>query len=297
MKMRVRTLLLVLALATLVIGQVQALPWDTPSTHRFWFRGDTKTVNGVLGYLVADNQSSIVKNVYIYQPGIYTYTYVAVRVWLLQPANVTVELTDATYNINVTQWLELGQLKNVTWTSPLRSLVPGSDALQFNIYLKVGNGTWKHKATFVTEHLETDQIINSTWTFRLYIEKQILAGVTYCYFRWGGSSYQSRIDNVQLAKLNPWETMQYHLINADFISFLITPWTYFIGNLFYGFALLFIGVTTYNRYDDVRPVIVLFWIFGGTGGVVTMLIPAVGLNLSWFLLAFALACTLYLLFR
>lgn len=294
--MKLRVVALSLMLFCFLIESAQAFPWDTPSTHRWYMRADTHTVNDYLGYVLNRTLTSTTKSFSSSDSGDFQVWW-SVRVWVVRSTNASVELTDGTYNLNVTRTVNGAGLQNATWTPPLTNLYIGADALRLHLYIKIGGGDYQHKATFITAHLETKQIVNSTWTFRLYTNRTLSAGTTYGYFLWGNSGYETRIEKVELAQLSPWETMSYHLRNSDYISFLFTPWTYYIGNVFWGIMLLFLSVTTYNRYSRIEPIIVMFWIFGGTGSILTFLVPAVGLNLSWFLLAFALGATLYKLLR
>jgi len=291
-----KLLMFTFLLSSLLVGQASAFPWDTPETHRWWFRSDTDTVNGIFGYLVNETQTSTGRNVSSSLMGD-NQTWWALRVWVRRSNNSTVELTDGTYNVNVTRTVGGEGLQNVSWTPSLTNLYLGADALRINAYSKIGSDSWQLKATFVTERLETNQIVNSTWTFRLYTSRNIPPPATFTFLSWGNSTYASRIDGVQLAQLSPFETMTFHLRNSNFIGFLFTPWTYYLGNGFWGIMLLFGVVTMYNRYNRIEPVIVLCWIFGGSGGILTLLIPSVALHISWFFLAFGLGASLYLLFR
>jgi len=223
-------------------------------------------------------------------------TWCAVRVYVRRADNSTVELTSG-YNTNVTRTVDGEGLQNVTFTPPNTVLYIGSDAVMVNAYHRAGAGAWTHKAVFITARLETTQIQNSTWIFRLYTSRNYASGSTANSLVWGSSSYLSRVEGVQVETLKPWEKQLHYMRNLDFIQFLLTPWTYYIGNLIYGIGLLFVVVTTYLRYEDYKPLIPWLWLFGGAGGALTLLLPVTGLHLSWFILALALGSTLYSLFR
>jgi len=299
MRKKYLCLLIGIWIISLFIMQASALPWDTPQTLNWYVRADTQTVNSQLGYVVNRTQSSTERNVSATDSGDLT-VYWSIRVFVRRRNNSTVELTTAYTDIYFTRLWSAGNasgLQSDTWTPPLTSVYIGSDAIVMNVYIQIGTGSWQQVAILITSQLDTNQILNSTWTVRLYTRRVYVAGVTTGYFYWGDSSYESRIEDVQLRTLTPWERQIYHLTQQDFISFIVTPWTYFIGNLFYGVLLLFFVMTSYNKYEDVRPVIAWFWIFGGTGGFLTIMIPTIGLHLSWFFLAFALGTTLFLLFK
>jgi len=287
--------LIVIGFLLIQIDRAQAVPWDTPNTYTWWMRSDTHTVNTVLGYVA--NVSHTNTPTYITQTAWgNNQTWWSVRVYRITSTGSSIELTDGN-NINVTRTGAGEGLQTVTWTPDVTSITVGGDALELDINIKIGADVYVKKAVFMTSHLKTDEIINSVWTFYLYTKWQYSAPNTIASFYWGDLTYQSRIQNVQLAKLTPWEEQKYFLRAQDFVQFIISPWTYHIGNAVWGVALLFVVGTTYFKYGDIRPVIVMVWLFAGTGGIITILIPVVSLPISWFMLAFALATTLYIAVR
>lgn len=300
----VRALQIVAALAVLVlilsVPGADAMPWDIPFSEDWWFSAETHTVNDYLGYVLNSTQSDTWKYVLAQASGEYGDTNVSIRVYVVRSSNATVELTNGYNDVRVDRTGNGAGLQNTTWQPDVTTLYLGVDAVMFKVYLKAATQPWQHKVTLISNRLKTDELLNSTWTFRLYTERAYIApGITQCYFYWGDDSYASEVENVELAKLAPWEEMNYHLTGGDFVSFLTTPFAYPLAqwsNLIWGFALLFCGLTLYLRYEKIEPIIVVFWIFGGTGGILTMLIPAVGLYPAWFLLAFAFALTLLKLF-
>lgn len=293
--MRMKYLLIWILLASFFIPQVLAMPWDSPQTLTWYMRADTHTINNRLGYVLNSTQTSTQRQVNLSLAS-EEQVWWSARVYVRSTDNASVELTSA-YNTNVTRTVNGEGLQNVTFTPSATPVYYAADAIQLNLYIKVGSPAWILRAIFISSQLRTDEILNSTWIFRFYTYRNWTGAATIGRFNWGDSSHGSLIENVELATLAPWEEQIYHLTKQDFISFIVTPWTYFIGNIFYGLLLLFFVMTTYNKYEDVRPVIAWFWIFGGTGGFLTIMIPTIGLHLSWFFLAFALGTTLFLLFK
>lgn len=296
MALTVILMVIVMSSTVMVSDMVRALPWDNPGSDNLYMRSDTITVNSQLGYVLNTTRSLSDTSVSSSKAGSHT-TYWGVRAWIRQRNNATSELTDGSYGLNVSRAANGTGFQNVTFTPDTTTLNFGSDSLVVGLYIKVGADAWAQKAIFTTVHLETLEIQNATWTFRLYTNYTDVGGITYGVFHWGDLTYLSRIEGFQYTLLKPWEKMLHDMTEGNWFNALLVPWTYFIGDMIYGVALLGVAVTLYNRYNDVRPIIVMTWIFGGTGGFLTLLIPAVSLPLAWFLIAFALATTLYVLFK
>lgn len=273
-----------------------AVPWDTPTTDTLYMRSDTHTVNNQLGYALNTSRTTTEASVSVTKAGT-NDVYWAIRAWLRKRNNSTTELTDGSYSINVTRSTNGAGIQTVAFTPAATSIELAYEALVVRAYIKIAADSYIEKAIFITGHLETLEIRSSTWSINLFTNRTVSGGSTYGVFHWGDGDHLSRIEGFQVKTLKPWEKMLHDMTQFNWLNAVMVPWTYFIGDLIYAWALLFVGVTLYNRYNDVRPLIVMFWIFGGTGGFLTLLIPAVSLPLAWFLLAFALATTLYVLFK
>jgi hypothetical protein len=87
--------------------------------------------------------------------------------------------------------------------------------------------------------------------------------------------------------------MLYQMQNGNFIGFITFPWTVMIGNVFYAILLLGVCMTLYIRNRSLVPILVLFIIFGGVGGILNLMIGELGAGLVWFILLMALAGLLY----
>lgn len=276
-------------LCSLFSATASALPWDTPTTEAWHFRADTHTVNDYLGYVLNTSRSDTETTVTIAKDGAGNLS-VALRIYVVRASNTTVELTTG-YDTNVTRTTDSNGTQTVSFTPANTDLYLGADAVLIDLYMQYG-GSYQKKVILVTSRLQTEQLQNSTWTFYLWTGRNSTTGI----FKWGISTYPSRVTNIQFQTLPPWKTMQHHLNTQNFILFIVTPWTYYIGNYFYAILTFFFFGTTYNRYGRIEPVIVLAWIFGGAGGILTLVLP-IGLPIAWFLLALALASTIYLLMR
>lgn len=273
--------------------------WDTPTTETWYFQDSDHTVNTVLGYNLKTTESSIERSVDQSWLSNRTIEW-SWKISIVNKLGNEVELSSG-YVANTSRSTDGSGLQSTTWMPPLTTVYAGYEALRLDLYMR-GNGTfgttYSHMATFISNKLMTTQLANTTWTFYAWTERTYIpvSNFTRGWFKWSSLSYKSRVEGITYRTLSPWEQQQYQLAQGDFMLFLTTPFTYInvVGNLFYGLVVFFFAITTLLRYNDFRPVIVMFWLFGGTGGALTLLIPAVGLHLAWFFLAFALASTLYL---
>lgn len=279
------------------VSQVYGMPWDTPTTQTWYHQTSTHTVNGDLGYQLNLTQGDTSTFVEQDWSGVRNITF-SWNIILVDTDGSETSL--GTHVANSTRSVNGTGLQTATWTPALTALYFGYDAIKLQALMNVnGSSQWDIEATFMSYVLPYKELQNSTWTFKTYTQYTYSgsSNSTRGYVFWGDLTYETRVEGVSFSTLSPWEMMMAELRQGDYIQFVLTPWTYWLGNLCYGIAVLFLTVTMYIRYGDVRPLIVMFWIFGGTGGVASILIPSLGLHLSWLLLALALAGTLYSLIR
>lgn len=286
---------LLLILANLVPLVLADWPWENQSDRYTWyFRSDTHTVNGQLGYVLNTSRSITDRNVSLSMAGS-QQVWFTVRVYLLDLINISTTLL-SNNTINATRTSDGAGIQILTWT-PANTDLSGGEAFKVSIFIKVGSGNWTERAVAVSAITMSSGLTNSTWLVRLYTNRTVSGGTTYAYVLWGSSTYDSRISTAELLQINPWDEGDTHLRNRDLISWITTPWARTIGlNFFYGFCVLFVHLTLYLKYEDIRVPIMFFWISslaGGAGGIMTLLIPALGLHLAWFFLALGLAGTFY----
>ena len=276
-------------------------PWvGHTSTFTWHLRNDTQTINGQLGYILNTTTSDGSRSVSENYVGFLSPVYYAVKCAILKTDNSSTTLTTS-YNSNVSRTSNGEGIQTITWT-PEATVLTGGEAIKITVAIKVGGGAWMDKAVFVSNTLLYGGLSNTSWSIKLYTVRTTYISDAYGFVYWGNTTYASRIENVVFNALDPWSQGDQYLREHDLVSWLLLPWNYISGlfnmpNLMYMFAVLFIELTMYNKYEDVRPPIVFLWLFGGAGGFLTLMIPALGLHLAWFILAFALASTLYLLLR
>jgi hypothetical protein len=218
-----------------------------------------------------------------------------VKVYAIDGLGDVSELTLGTVSAIVTLDSNLTGLYSATWVCPEYSTFAVS-AVKIEVYQRFGSDAWSLRRIFMTKEELLIRLPAATWTFYYWLNRTYAGGTTTSIFKHGEPAYSSMVD-LTYQRMWPWDVMAYYLSRNDFMGFLVTPWYWHIGDLFYGFIVLFLSVTSYNHFEDIRVPMVIAWLFGGVGGALPLLIPGVALNISYLILAFALAITLWKLFR
>jgi len=279
-------------------GDIGENPWVPPiyssdGLNATWYlRSDTHTVHSQLGYILSPVQtSSELSDMRTHATTSMTTSY-GVRIWVFDADGDSSELTSGIPVAVVTRSSDGDGIQSATWTCP--DYLNVVDAVMVRIYQRWGTDAWTARLIYITKSGLLVKFPTASWTFNYYTNRT--SGSTNSTMWYGSYVYNSRLQ-LYYTNLNPFETMHYHLIRTDFLAFLVTPWTYFLGDIFYGLILLFMSVTTYLRYHSLRAILALVWLFGGVGGILTAMIPAVAFNIAWLFLAIALAITLVKLVR
>jgi hypothetical protein len=165
-----------------------------PAETRY-MRSDTWTVNGLTAYKLGTTQSTGPPEVYIGATGELT-AYWGIRVWKRSSAGVETEITGGTPVAVVSRSSDGDGLQNATWSCPETPLNP-TDSIVVRLYIRLGTGAWTEEVVFTTEQLGTTILNAATWTVYLYTNRTYDRDfdITYAYFRWGASTYNSRIAN------------------------------------------------------------------------------------------------------
>lgn len=267
------------------------------TTETWYFRSGTWTVNDQLGYQISTTQSSNATYVQSTDASQEDFT-VGMWVQLVDSDGTISNVTTGVVGTATQASLTNGTLLNTTYALSSEQSLDVGDAIQIKIYHKIGSGSYTAKATFITDALDTNEIDNTTWSISYYVTVTEDAGTYYYRFYFGDSSKNSKIVNIQYSDLTAWERGQYYLSETDLIGFILTPYTFYVGQeIAFGIIFLIVMIPAYNRYRDIRPVILLFLLFGGVGGFLTLVIPAVGIQLSYFFMVIGVALMLYKLLR
>ena len=262
---------------------------DTEAT--MFLRADSHEVNGISGYRLSETQSS--SNITDTVSASNTLeTYYGVRVWIVHRNGATEELTSGVPVAVVTRNADGEGLQNATWLCPgYNSIV---DAVMVKVYQQFGTIGWNLRASFITENDFLVKLPEATWTFSYYTKRQYgIGGIAYSSLLWGGS-YMSSV-TMRYDVPAAWEVQFYNLFNGDIFGFLFTPYTWFLG--FLGYSLVFllpVGIVLYNRFEDATATIIaLLLIGGGAGGLLSTVVPQLGLQLCWVLFVLGIAALLY----
>jgi len=268
------------------------------TTETWYFRSDTWTVNDELGYKLHTTQSNNTTYVESTSASLQELT-VGIKIYRVNTDGDVIPVTDTVVAEATQSGLTAGTMLNTTYalSGDVESLTL-DDAIQVVLYEQIGTGTQTAKATFITRNLQTDEMNTNTWTLNYYVSITEDAGTYYYRFHYGDSSTDSKIVNVQYVTLDPWGKSLYYIGKSDLINFIFNPYSYYLGQeLAFGIIALGFIIPAYNRYRDIRPVAILCLLFGGTGGLLTAMIPAVAMKVSFLFLALGVAIILYKLIR
>jgi hypothetical protein len=278
---------------TLTLTAPVVIPADI--SNIFYFCPDTQTINTVTGYKLSETQPNYNASTSISASGNLT-GYVAYRVFIVYDDGDMVEISTAYIGITG-RTNDTEGLINATWACPRTKLDVGFQALRVEMYMQIGSGGWIDKATFISGFLNETAITNSTWIFQTYTKHAFIGGNTILTATWGTNTANSLIDNVGVTDPDIYDLLNYQLHVGNFIGFLFMPYTNLVGNLFYGLLLLVFFVPLYNRYKSFSPIIILLILFGGAGGILSLMVPEAGLGISWIFLIVGIGGLIYKVFR
>jgi hypothetical protein len=254
----------------------------------WYMRSDDHTVHSQLGYkLLTENTQTPTFDLRT-ETGTHNVSY-GVRVWAIDFFGHLYELTSGSPIGVVTKSDAGGTMLVGYWNCPAYSSM--IDSIMVKVYQRFDEEAWSLRRIFITK---TDLLIRlpaSTWTLRYYVIRAV--GSTNSTFGFGSYTiYNSRI-NLQYYKASPWDVALARLWQRDFVKFMFTPWTYWLGDLFWTVLLFGCIVMAYLRTGSLKPVLGLLWILGGSGSILWALIPATALHVAVLMLAVAMAITYF----
>jgi hypothetical protein len=258
----------------------------------YYFRSDTHIVNNVTAYQL-DTVNTLSRLNSTETSGITGLNASwGFRVFLLHSDSSLSELTSG---VQVAQMTRLfngeGYLQGI-WTCPQTFLVIGFDSILVRVYNKLDGGSWSLEGSWTTPLLVKKTLVSSAWLFDCYVA--LSSGSTNATFSFGDSYLaDSLIAGIEFTDPNEFELMMYNLNAGNFFTFIMFPFTYLIGALFYGLLLLLLIVPVYIKYHSLDVVLFMLIIFGGAGGFFSLLMPISGLQIGFFVMAFAIGTLLY----
>jgi len=280
-----------LSLALMLIALFGILPAHADSSPTtLYLCGDSHTVHDVTAYRLNETLSGDSKIIGKSRSGNLN-VYWGIRIYILNENGET-EITDGISAV-VNRTADGQGIQSCNLTVSHQILILAVSALKLNVYTKIGeDGDWQLLATFISDPLSKTAILSGEWTIEIYTRRYSTGSETYSYIYFGGS-YQSKISNIQLEEPDIFDWMSYKLRTGQLINFIILPYINLIKDIFYGLMLLLICIPVYNRYHSFTPILIIFVIFGGTGGIISLLIPQSGLQIAWILLVIGLAGLIY----
>ncbi len=262
-------------------------PVITPSTSEttWYFRNDLHTVQDELGYKLSEENSMTTES---YSEDFTSNMPITLgfRAWVFNKFGKT-EITPnvvGLYTISSNGTHEV----NATWT------YTGSNeivyAVEIKIYLRFGEGDWITMLVAITD--DDLNIILPEGTWRIFYNVELFRNSTYtkATLYWGSPEYDTRIA-LPTAAASPWDIALLKLLNLDIVGWLLTPFTFHLGDLFYAIIVLFLCITAYNDTGSLSYILAILWLFGG-GGILASFLSPITLNIAYILLAFATAFTL-----
>jgi len=285
---------------TVTLGLTNPTPiWQVQGEGKnatWYFRADTHTVNGILGYRLDETASSSDAYDSVSTEGA-SISYYGVRVWIVHSSGVLEELTSGQPVAIVSRNANGEGLQTATWNCPGYNNI--IDAIMIKVYQRFGTDEWNLRATFITENETLIKLPEATWTFTYYTYREYIQSLdsTLSKLYWGGD-YQTKVQ-LQYTEPTIYELMLWKFSHRDIFGFVMLPFTYWLGFMAYGLVFLLpLGIGLYKIFDDAKAAILgLLLIGGGTGGLISMLIPQSGLQLSWILFVLGIAGILWSLVK
>ena len=237
-----------------------------------YLRSDTYTSNTKTAYGLATTDTTIPQTINTYSATATQIIY-GFRVWIIHTKGAATELTNILPIAQMTRTTTGSGMQNATWLAPATPLILGKDALEIGLYVSLdGGATWTSQANYITQPIISAELLQQTWTFNLYTTWDSAAKTGS--FSFGDRTYNSNINGVGEQTPSYTDLQTYRFINGDFIGFMISTYTYQIGVAAYLLILLIPCTTLYLRHRNFGPVLIMFAIFGGPGGIIWLFIPA-----------------------
>lgn len=167
------------------------LPWTKAALDAAYVQVEQAGVYGNVATI-----SQLYLRVYYYTDASVTWGF---QVWKRSGAPADTELTAGVQTLmtkTVSAFLDEGaQLRSTTWACSGFALDP-ADSIVVGLYTKVGAGSWLLHSTyrFSTEVLGAQSLDAATWTLYFYLEPDVTVSYVRSNFRWGSSSYLTRIE-------------------------------------------------------------------------------------------------------
>lgn len=286
---------IILTVLALLSSSILAGAVNGQSAINYYYTSTTHTVNDETGYAISTSMGSTSASIATTFSGAGTVD-IGFRAWLVHSDSQPAEsLIGDSPTALITCDSNSTGLNYSTASIPTKSLVLNLNALKVTVYMRFDGGDWLAKASFITDTLISKELTGSTVTFYLYTNTTITTNTTVTFY-WGNSAYQSGLGGLTLKEVLPQEHALALGFGGDFIGMIIYPFTYIIGELFYGLLLLGVAGNLYFKQQKVTALLVMLLLFGGASGI-GLLIPVVAYRTVYILALLIFAAILYKTFR
>lgn len=271
------SLIVVLGLLSCVSAATPAATYDPDNREKevltLYLRSDTYTSCDVSGYGLDTDYTNTALSVNITSDSVVNVTY-GIRVFIVTSDAVSTELTSGVpAAVVVAQNNFTGQLSS-SWIAPETSLILGYQALQVTVYASTNNGVnWTAQANYLSNVLMSSKLEAASWTFSLRVT-QTQTNTTASSFTFGDTNNRCLLTGVSLQVPLQSEVQSWRLSRGDYVGFELGAYVDVIGSAFYVLLLLIPTGILYFRYGHVGTIVFFFLLFGGTGGLVWILVPA-----------------------
>jgi hypothetical protein len=237
----------------------------------FYFRSDTFNTNNIIAFGLDPTNTNSQQTITTEFTTGQTVTY-GFRVWLSHSHTAATELTGGTPIAQMSRSTTGAGWQNNTWLCPDMPLTLGSEALKVTLYISTDAGNnWNALATYISHSLINPELLHQTWTFILYTTYTTSTGFTTVVF--GSNTYPSNINNVGLQPPTQTQIQTYRFLSGEYVLFILSTYTYLIGPTAYLLILMIPTVSLYLRHRNFGPILVLFTLFGSSGGIIWVFVP------------------------
>lgn len=183
-----------------------------------------------------------------------------------------------------------------TFTTPL---LFGHSQIVVRVYVNLNSTGWTLLAVFSSGPFYAKQIIASTYTFNLYVQRTYTASKTNGYIYWADLDYPSGLTNLVYRTPTATDWQSEYLGQSNFAMFIMIPYTLVLGNVFYGIIFLAVCFTLKLRYRSLSTVAIFVFLMAAcfAGGGFNLVVGELIAGLVWLIAAFGLAALYWKVFR
>jgi hypothetical protein len=260
-------------------------------TSTYYFRSDMYNYNSTLiGYALEPTNT---RNPTGVSMGVSASAFFGYRVWLLHQRGTLTELTSGVPVAVTSRIADGAGYQTAYWTPPETLMVLGYDHLVIVGYQSEDGASWNAKGSFISHTIMTNRLYASPWNFTTYTSLSALTAT----FRFGDTTTaNSRIEGISFRVPLPQEIAMFYGTSGDFISMVLLPYTYLIGNLIYSLVFLLVGGSFYLKHKRFEVILVLIVLFGSFQGSM-LLLPDVVYRIILVIVILVITIILYRLFR